>query len=161
MPEFSGPMHISSDSPSHRSGPKSPQHAAAQLGVPVALPARSEPFAITISGRNQMLRSVAIRGSLSGVFVETYLLDESDTVPDFAARALSRFSPEAESDRIDQISAKAISVETALSIDNVTYPGMEITHRDFVVRSAAIDNTRLVAVCSLSGPSPELTWTRS
>ncbi|MFE9582887.1 hypothetical protein ACFYO1_41400 [Nocardia sp. NPDC006044] len=80
---------------------------------------------------------------------------------DFAARALSRFSPEAESDRIDQLSAKAISVETALSIDNVTYPGMEIAHRDFVVRSAAIDNTRLVAVCSLSGPSPELTWTRS
>lgn len=108
-----------------------------------------------------MLRSVAIRGSLSGVFVETYLLDEGDTVSDFAARALSRFSPEGESDPIDQISAKAISVEAAFSIDNVTYPGMEITHRDFVVRSAAIDNTRLVAVCSLSGPSPELTWTRS
>ncbi|MEU6186165.1 hypothetical protein [Nocardia sp. NPDC047038] len=108
-----------------------------------------------------MPRSVTIRSSLSSVFVETYLIDYSDTVADFAARALSRFAPDAGLDYLDQISAKAIAVEAALTIDNVTYPGMEITHRDFVVRSAAIDNTRMVAVCSLSGPSPKLTWTQS
>ncbi|MFB7718936.1 hypothetical protein [Nocardia sp. NPDC056100] len=118
-----------------------------------------------LSSRNDLLYAVAIHGRTPPISVETYLINGQDTLQLFAACALGGFAFRAGLDDadgpIDLLAADAIDVETALTIDNVVYSGVEIIRGDLVARAATIDNTRRVSVCAFSGPVPRLSWTRS